>query len=141
MKQNIVTYQKQPPEVFCKNVLPQPAILLKKRLWHRCFPMNFAKFLRTAFLQNTSERLLRNYATLQCTLNHQPVSLFSTFSQPSVSLYPSWLTPYPVILKFIMKNWISMGIGDIILESLSFYMMRTLVVKWSTITPLHGFFK
>ena len=23
-------------------------------LWHRCFPVNFAKFLRTPFLQNTS---------------------------------------------------------------------------------------
>ena len=29
------------------------ATLLKKRLWHRCFPVNFAKFL-TPFLQNTS---------------------------------------------------------------------------------------
>ena len=28
----------------------RPAILLKKRLWHRCFPMNFAKFLRTPFV-------------------------------------------------------------------------------------------
>ena len=66
------------PEVFCKkcvlrnfakftgkhlrqslffNTLP-PAIILKKRLWHRCFPVNFAKFQRTPFLQNTSERLL-----------------------------------------------------------------------------------
>ena len=26
-----------------------PATLLKKSLWHRCFPMNFAKFLRTPF--------------------------------------------------------------------------------------------
>ena len=34
------------------------ATLLKKRLWHRCFPVNFAKFLRTPFLQNTSGRLL-----------------------------------------------------------------------------------
>ena len=25
------------------------ATLMKKRLWHRCFPMNFAKFLRTPF--------------------------------------------------------------------------------------------
>ena len=33
---------------------PEPATLLKKRLWHRCFPVNFAKFLRTPFLQNTS---------------------------------------------------------------------------------------
>ena len=28
--------------------------LLKKRLWHSCFPVNFAKFLRTPFSQNTS---------------------------------------------------------------------------------------
>ena len=27
-------------------------------LWHRCFPVNFAKFLRTPVLQNTSGRLL-----------------------------------------------------------------------------------
>ena len=25
----------------------RPATLLKKRLWHRCFPVNFVKFLRT----------------------------------------------------------------------------------------------
>ena len=36
----------------------RPAILLKKRLWHWCFPVNFAKFLRTHFLQNTSGPLL-----------------------------------------------------------------------------------
>ena len=35
----------------------KPATLLKKRLWQRCFPVNFAKFLST-FLQNTSGRLL-----------------------------------------------------------------------------------
>ena len=34
------------------------ATLLKERLWHRCFPVNFAKFLRTSFLRNTSGRLL-----------------------------------------------------------------------------------
>ena len=28
--------------------------LLKKRLWHSCFPVNFTKFLGTPFLQNTS---------------------------------------------------------------------------------------
>ena len=30
--------------------LPQPATLSKKRLWHSCFAVNFAKFLRTPFL-------------------------------------------------------------------------------------------
>ena len=34
------------------------ATLLKNRLWHRCFPVNFAKLLQTTFLQNTSGRLL-----------------------------------------------------------------------------------
>ena len=28
----------------------RPATLFKKRLWHRCFPVSFAKFLRTPFL-------------------------------------------------------------------------------------------
>ena len=32
--------------------------LSKKRLWHRCFPVNFAKNLRTPVLQSTSGRLL-----------------------------------------------------------------------------------
>ena len=32
-------------------------LYFKKRLWHRCFPVKFSKFLRTPFLQNTSERL------------------------------------------------------------------------------------
>ena len=32
--------------------------LLKKRLWHRCVPVNFVKFPRAPFLQNTSGWLL-----------------------------------------------------------------------------------
>ena len=75
------TIQKQPPEVFIKKgVLKnfakfrgkhqcqslffnkaaglRPATLLKKRLLHRCFTVNFAKCVRSPFLQNTSGRLL-----------------------------------------------------------------------------------
>ena len=43
---------------FAKFAGPMPATLLKRRLWHRCFPVNFAKFLRTPVLQNTFGRLL-----------------------------------------------------------------------------------
>ena len=35
-----------------------PATSLKQRLWHRCFPVNFTKFLRKFFLLNTSGRIL-----------------------------------------------------------------------------------
>ena len=33
---------------------PRSTTLLKRRLQHRCFQVNFVKFLRTPFLQNTS---------------------------------------------------------------------------------------
>ena len=36
----------------------RPATILKKRLWNRFFPVNFAKFLRIPLLQNTSGQLL-----------------------------------------------------------------------------------
>ena len=32
----------------------RPVTLLKERVWHRCFPVNFAKFVEHLFLQNTS---------------------------------------------------------------------------------------
>ena len=51
-----------------------PATLLKKRLWHRCFSMNFVTFLRTRFLQNASERLLLNIVHLK--LQFMQTSLF-----------------------------------------------------------------
>ena len=37
------------------------ATLLKKRHQHRCFPVNFAKFLRTSFFKEHLRRLLLNY--------------------------------------------------------------------------------
>ena len=43
---------------FNKVVGFRPPPLLKKRIWHRCFPVSFAKFLGTPFLLNTSGRLL-----------------------------------------------------------------------------------
>ena len=43
---------------FKKVAVLSPPTLLKKRFWHMSFPVNFAKFLRTSFSQNTSGRLL-----------------------------------------------------------------------------------
>ena len=47
-----------PESLFNKVAGLRPAILLKKRPWHKCFPVNFAKFLRTPLLQNTCGWLL-----------------------------------------------------------------------------------
>ena len=37
------------------------ATLLKKKLWHKCFPMNFAKYLRTPFFTEHFRWLLLKY--------------------------------------------------------------------------------
>ena len=39
---------------FNKKCRLRPAALLKKRPWHSCLPVKFAKYLRTHFLHNTS---------------------------------------------------------------------------------------
>ena len=38
---------------FLKNLQTAPAALLKNRLWHMCFPVSFAKFLRNTFFYRT----------------------------------------------------------------------------------------
>ena len=48
---------------FDKIAWLRPATLLKRRLWHRSFPVNFVKYLRKPFQQNSSERLLVNLET------------------------------------------------------------------------------
>ena len=53
-----------PESLFNKVVGLKPATLLKKSLWHRCFSVNFAKFLRTPFLPNTSSGCFWVYRSL-----------------------------------------------------------------------------
>ena len=58
--------------------------LLKKSLWHRCFPVNFPKFLRTPFLQNSSGGC---FCKLQVneknSFTHAPSCTLPSFSQNS----------------------------------------------------------
>ena len=58
----------------------RPATLLKKRLWQRCFPMNFLRFLRTPLLQNTSGGCFWTYSKPFVRLDIQNPSIFSTLS-------------------------------------------------------------
>ena len=43
---------------FNEVAILRSATLFKKRFWHRCFPLNFAKFLRTSFLKEHLRWLL-----------------------------------------------------------------------------------
>ena len=53
---------------FLRNFV-RPATLLKKRLWHRCFAVNFAKILRVLFLQNTSRGCSYFHITINSSLS------------------------------------------------------------------------
>ena len=73
------------PEEFCKrgvlrnlqnvqkNIYARASFLLKKRLRHRCFPVNFAKFRRTSFV---TEHLIW---LLLFILDTRSLSLFTHF--------------------------------------------------------------
>ena len=52
---SILNFAKFTGNHLCQSLFfTKVAALSKKRLWHRCFPVNFAKFLGTPLLQNTS---------------------------------------------------------------------------------------
>ena len=80
------------------------ATLLKKRLWLRCFPVNFAKFLRTPFLQNTSRRLL-----LTRTKKSQILSFYGN-KRARLNLYSGIFQPYKI---FFVKEFYSSKFEDL----------------------------
>ena len=85
--------RRQPPEVFNKkgflkisqnsleNACARAPFLKKRRLWHKCFPVNFAKFLRIPFLQNTSGRRIQNPLKIINTLSVSLTKWSNTFKQ------------------------------------------------------------
>ena len=102
------TIQKQPPEVVCKkkvfleisqnsqeNNCARVSFLikLKKRLWHRCFPVNFAKFLRTPFHRTR----LGDCFSHQCTANSCLLIRINLIEKekrhyfPLISMYVTWV--------------------------------------------------
>ena len=66
---------------FDKVKLCRFAASLKTRLWRRCFLVNFAKFVRTPFLQNTTRRLFLIIA----------VSTFNYFRKKAPSEMFNWV--------------------------------------------------
>ena len=49
-------------QISQENSRPKARNFIKKRIQHRCFPVEFTKFLRTPILKNVIERLLLNSA-------------------------------------------------------------------------------
>ena len=126
--------QKQPPEVFYKkgvlinftkftgkqlcqglflnkNAGLRPATLFKKRPWHRCFPVNFVKILRTPFLQNTSWRLLLSCewvrgVDIKDVINKFEISNFWKEIKLQLITNKHFSIVFPICCLLIVLSWI-----------------------------------
>ena len=67
----------------------KPANSVKKRPWHRCFSVNFVKFLRTPFLQNTPDCFCIEISHITCYLKD-----LRTLLKTLQFVYYSNRTPY-----------------------------------------------
>ena len=115
---------------FNKVAGPRPATLLKNRLWHRCYPVSFVKFLRTTLLQNTSAQLLLIQVTFKrkMSLSHfSPV--FHFIKKPVIwfALKIKWLVfIWNATLGWNRLKWAEIFIGH---AKLSDYFHLTLEFK------------
>ena len=83
----------------------RPATLLKKRLWHRCSPVNFAEFLGAPFLQNTWRKLLFMF--------RKPTEITSVLYDKVAGFYSSF---YENLLYWATTNWQFWRLPEICLD-------------------------
>ena len=84
----------------------RPATLLKKRLWHRCLPVNFAKFLRTPISIERLRWLLLCYRMRGLEKECHPCQTFSKFDvllHKTPSSKVLLITKYQRLDKFMSK--------------------------------------
>ena len=82
--------------VFNKVVGLRPATLLKKRVWHRCLPVNFAKFLRTLFSRTPPDDCFCHYRSV----DSQPLSLILTGRKNSFLISRHYLLEFSRIILY-----------------------------------------
>ena len=69
--------------LFNKVVSPQACDFNKKRLHHRCFPVNIAKFLGTPFFAEHLRRLLQEINSLYLLDTGRKLNVYKTFRRRS----------------------------------------------------------
>ena len=97
---------------------------LKNILWYRCFPVNFAKYLRTSFWQNSSGwlLLLRDYFTLRNKYSQRTFKLRSHFKQILQNKPNRWVNYFLIQL---LTTWSFFPNCLLQREKRFFWLMRT----------------
>ena len=81
----------------------QPATLLKKRLWKRCFYVNFAKLLRTSFL--LTEHLQMSASCVKFETFFRTLLLQSTLGKPLFYLQVAQFQPPDTVKNYFTGNF------------------------------------
>ena len=92
-----------------RNLGLQACNFIKKRLWHKCFPVNFAKFLGTPFSQSTSGRLL---LTIPQLLGYSTYIVLNETRR--------WKTPEPSSEYLICVQFVFCALGVVLLVLVAF---------------------
>ena len=91
-----------PDPLFNKAADLRPATLLKKRLWHRCFLVNFVKFQRMPFFKTLFKKFFKN--TFHYGGSYvQPKKI--NFGPKSFNLVPKKLNLVPKKFNLVPKNF------------------------------------
>ena len=111
---------------MCQNIFFNKVAGL--RLWHRCFLVNFAEFLRTLFLQNTSSdcfcKLITNFGPhdLMHGKSKAVVIAFFGFFFYSVLSYPFLFSIFLLFFHSFLNSKVTVFVlfryGKLLLESL-----------------------
>ena len=99
----IILKRKRLCQSFNKVAGLRPATLLKKRLWHSCFPRILRNFQEYLFLQNTSGGCFCNYLLPQVTRN-EPVEL--KLDMVYIVIKPKYLIKN-LVKKAEVMRWLS----------------------------------
>ena len=97
---------KQLCESFFLNKVPglRPVTPLKKRLWHRCFSVNFVKYLRNSFfIEHLFIRSYKNHLSRQCFRNNLCRSSHRRCSVKKLFLKTSYSQKTPVFESLLTK--------------------------------------
>ena len=118
-----------PESPFNKVAGLRAAALLKKRLWHRCFPVNFAKF-KSTFLTEHPGFCINSSSALNITVNItlNTLNYFECFLPLHMQALNKKLKLVVETMNFFRKPW---KLSFLVLWSIDFFFRKI----WKTLRP------
>ena len=91
------------PKFLFNNVAGlRPVTLLKTRLWHKCFPVNFVKFLRTPFFLETNSPIIKMNTLQYKTTDKTKAFILYVILKRNLKFYIK-------SIHFLIKIWFSVS--------------------------------